>query len=130
MSGQNAASFALRLRAASARHQETVRRAFLRATEEVQRSVVEGSELTGAPGQPVDLGYLKGSFIPDFVSPLRWRLTTNAAYAPSIEDGVSYAHGGTPLTLRSPVGGFHSVKLTKAGWPRIVAQIASEVRRG
>jgi hypothetical protein len=33
---------------------------------------------------------------------------------------VSYAHGGVRLTLRSQVGGFHSLKLTVASWDRIV----------
>lgn len=97
---------------------------------EVTRSVVEGSELTGAPGQPVDTGELRKSWIfeprVDGSS-----LTTNLVYAPYIEAGSnsrgSFAPPPTGTRTRngrlvsSQVGGFHSVKLTRAGWPRILA---------
>ncbi len=96
---------------------------FVGVTTEVHRSLVEGSEITGAPGQPVDEGILKGSFIPRFLSPWSWVDETNLEYAPSIEDGLSYANGGTPMTLRSPVGGFHSAKLTVAGFQKIVETV-------
>lgn len=106
-----------------------LRQTFVAATEEVQRSIVEGSAITGAPGQPVGQyahkvgGALKGSWIPRFLGPWVWRTTTRLDYAPSIEDGVSYAHGGSRMTLRSSVGGFHSVKMTRTGWPSIVAKV-------
>jgi hypothetical protein len=93
---------------------------FVDITTEVQRSVVEGSEITGAPGQPVDTGALKSSWVGRFVNPLSWTLETNTVYAKSIEDGISYSHGGTPMTLRSPVGGFGSVAATVAGFQRVV----------
>jgi hypothetical protein len=93
---------------------------FVDITTEVQRSLVEGSEITGAPGQPVDTGNLKSSFVSRFLSPLSWTVETNVEYAQSIEDGISYAHGGIPMTLRSPVGGFHSGKQTVAGFQKIV----------
>jgi hypothetical protein len=89
----------------------------VRSTEEVQRSVVLGSAITGAPGQPVDTGNLKASWIGEFESATAWALTTKTEYAPFIENGEN-AYG--PFTLRSEVGGFHSVKLTRAGWGRIV----------
>ena len=76
---------------------------------ECQRSIVEGSELTGAPGQPVDTGFLKGSWTRWYDSPTKQTIGTNVVYAPVIEDGVG-PHG--PLTLRSQVGGFHSVAHT------------------
>lgn len=76
---------------------------------EAQRSIVEGSELTGAPGQPVDTGNLKSSWTRWYDSPTRQTIGTNVEYAPNIEDGVG-PHG--PLTLRSTVGGFHSVAHT------------------
>jgi hypothetical protein len=94
---------------------------FVGTTTEVQRSIVEGSEITGAPGQPVDTGALKASWIPEFVSESEWQTTTNLDYAPIIEDNLRGA------TLRSPVGGFHSVKRTVAGFPRIVEHVAREV---
>ena len=98
---------------------------FVEIASEVQRSVVEGSELTGAPGQPVQSGKLKASWIPRFLSPLSWvtEVGPDTPYAKSIEDGLSYAHGGTPMTLRSPVGGFHSVALTVAGFQKIVDSV-------
>ena len=89
-------------------------------TVEVQRSVVEGSELTGAPGQPVDIGTLKGSFIPSFLvrsgTRVVWRTVTNLVYAPFIEAG-NYVQ-------RSAVGGPHSVAKTRTGWVRIVDSVA------
>lgn len=77
-------------------------------------SVVAGSALTGSPGQPVDTGNLRRSWQIGWQGPAQATITTNLPYALSIEDGVSYAHGGTPMTLRSPTGGFHSVKTTTA----------------
>lgn len=91
--------------------------AFVFATEEVRRSVVIGSEVTGAPGQPVDTGNLRDSWIGDFTGPTSWLLSTNVEYAVWIEDG---GNSIGPFTLRSQVGGFHSVKLTIASWDRIV----------
>ena len=115
---------------------ERTRDTFVHATEEVQRSVVDGSELTGAPGQPVDTGFLKGSWIGEFVSATLWRLTTNVAYAPVIEHGEREAYAdegvqrpaGLPSTREpgvggattSTVGGQHSVAHTVTGWNRIV----------
>ena len=93
---------------------------FTQVAQEAQRSIVEGSEITGAPGQPVDTGHLKGSWQLVFDSPNTAIIGTNVVYAESIEDGLSSAHGGTPMTLRSTTGGFHSVALTVAGFNRIV----------
>jgi hypothetical protein len=96
---------------------------FVEITTEVQRAVVEGSEIVGSAGQPVDTGNLKSSWIGRFVNPLSWTLETNVVYAKSIEDGISYANGGTPMQLRSPVGGFHSVKNTVANFGKIVESV-------
>lgn len=112
---------------------------FVGIVEECTRSVVEGSELTGAPGQPVGQygpgyhngekgGYLKASWQTVFDSPSQATIGTNTEYAESIEDGLSYAHGGTPMTLRSTVGGFHSVKLTVAGAERIKQAVVARVK--
>lgn len=108
---------------------EMLKDTFVGIVEEATRSVVEGSALTGAPGQPVDTGYLKASWQTVFDSPSQATIGTNTVYAPSIEDGVSYAHGGTALTLRSPVGGFHSVALTVAGMDRIKKAVVERVKR-
>ena len=109
---------------------------FVATTVEVQKSVVEGSAVTGAVGQPVDTGYLKNSWIGAFTSKTEWELTTNVSYAPVIEDnlresfddrGVDRPKGftgtrepGAPRKGPSTVGGNHSVKTTIAGFQRIV----------
>lgn len=100
---------------------------FVGVTEEVQRSVVNGSEITGAAGQPVQTGALKASYIPEFLGRDSWRLTTNTVYARPIEEGVGQ-YG--PLILRSAVGGFHSIALTVAGFSRIVAVVVRRVKGG
>ena len=97
---------------------------FVASTVEVRRSIVEGSTLTGAPGQPVDTGALRASFVDDFVSSTEWRIQTNIEYAPVIEDGIGK---NGPITLRSEVGGMHSVKKTVAGWDRIVTFVNRSV---
>lgn len=97
----------------------------IRATE-TQRSVQEGSSLTGAPGQPVDEGTLRGSFILEHIRRLLSQITTGLEYAPGIEEGIG-PHG--PITLRSAVGGFHSVGLTILGNQRIVDYSMREAKR-
>ena len=93
---------------------------FVETASEVHSGIQNGSPITGAPGQPVDTGNLKASWQLRFEDRDHAVIQTNVAYAESIEDGISYAHGGAPLTLRSSVGGFHSVALTRAGIQRIV----------
>lgn len=108
---------------------------FSRITQEVQRSIVEGSELTGAPGQPVDTGALRNSWLGEFLTAWTWQLTTNLEYAWGIEHGLRYATRGNVsgqtlqrLTLRSSVGGFHSVALTLAGLQTIVKYAVAQER--
>ena len=96
------------------------RETFVEVVEAVHGSIVEGSPVTGAPGQPVDIGTLKGSWIMDFPEEDRALITTHLIYGPPIEDGVG-KYG--PLTLRSEVGGFHSVKLTRAGFQALVDDV-------
>jgi hypothetical protein len=97
---------------------------FTRSTEEVQTSIVDGSPVSGAPGQPKDTGALRSSWIPKRLEKFVWQTETPLKYAPAIEEGVSW-YG--PMTLRSEVGGFHSVKLTRAAWQKIVDHAAREV---
>lgn len=94
---------------------------FVKTCELTHQSVVDGSPLTGAPGQPVDTGTLKNSWVPGFESPTTWATKTNIVYAPIIEDNVRGA------TLRSAVGGFHSVKLTAAHFEHLVAAAVKAV---
>lgn len=110
---------------------------FLAAAEEAHRSVVDGSVLTGAPGQPVDTGYLKNSWIFEPKTPETIEISTNVSYAPAVEDNAreSYDPRGVdrPKSLdssrgaggatKSTVGGNHSVKLTVAAWPRVVTEM-------
>lgn len=109
--------------------QERVRDVFVDSTVEVQRSVVTGSELTGAPGQPVITGNLKTSWIGEFTSDATWELTTKSEYAIPIENGENDRGPFNPQrgAPRSEVGGYHSVKLTRAGWPRIVESVVARV---
>lgn len=93
------------------------------------RSIVQGSPLTGAPGQPVQYGALRQSWQIEILSPTASRIGSRMKYARSIEDGVSYAHGGIPLTIRSKVGGTHSVQKTVANFDRIVSDAVSRVGR-
>ena len=97
---------------------------FLGCVAAVDESITDGSVVTGAPGQPVDTGFLRASWQQTFPDEWVGDITTNAVYAPGIEDGVG-PHG--PITLRSEVGGFHSVKLTRANWDLVVRDTVREV---
>jgi hypothetical protein len=87
---------------------------YRRCCEHVAMSVINGSPITGAPGQPVALGHLKRSWKYRIQGKRRFRIESDSPYAGVIEDNRRGAR------LRSKVGGFHSVKLTKLGWKRIV----------
>lgn len=87
-------------------------------------SIVEGSPITGAPGQLVDTGNLKGSWQNLIDGPLQRSIVTNVVYARQMEDGT---RAGRALVQRSPTGGFHSVKLTIMGWKRIVEFVTRKV---
>ena len=115
----------------------------------VHASIVRGSPITGAPGQPVDTGFLLGSWKLN-IGKEQATVATNVAYARVIEDNnraayddkgvkrpkregpggstnvrnlafgatggqIGPAEGGDRVTIRSKVGGHHSVKLTIAG---------------
>ena len=106
--------------------------------EETRRSIVEGSEITGSPGQPVGQygpgyhngklgGTLKASWETQEVSDFVAVISTDAEYAPYIEDG---GNSRGEFQLRSSVGGFHSVKQTLVGMPRIVDAVVARVVPG
>ncbi len=97
-------------------------------TEVCHESITTGHPTTTAPGQPVQTAALLNSWTPQFTSEFTWQDTTHLKYAKSIEDLVSYAHGGTPITIQSSVGGGHSVKLTRIHFGRIVEFIVNKVR--
>jgi hypothetical protein len=93
-------------------------------------SVVNGSPVTGAPGQPVGQygpgyhegdvgGELKSSWQKERLGPWLAQVITNNPYAKSNEDGIARPGGG-PYVQRSTVGGRHSVKLTALGIQKLV----------
>lgn len=94
--------------------------------EEMLRSVVDGSELTGAPGQPVGKGDLKDSWTRT-VSGHEQVIATDSPYAGKEEEGL---HGSEPIHQHSPQGGPHSVKLTVAGSGRILEDVVDRVTGG
>lgn len=99
---------------------------FVGTVAEAKTSIVEGSPITGAPGQPVDTGNLRSSWQAVFESRSSALISTNVAYARSNEDGVARPGGG-PYRLLSRIGGRHSVKLTIVGLPRLVAYVTRQL---
>lgn len=87
---------------------------YRRATVHAFDSIRYGSPVTGAPGQPVDTGELLASWELNPTGPRSATMISNVVHADIIE------HNRRGATLRSKVGGFHSVKLTRLGWRRIV----------
>jgi hypothetical protein len=90
----------------------------------VEESIKIGSPITAAPGQPVQSGDLRNSYIPTVHGPREVEISSHLDYALPIEEGIG-KHG--PLTLRSAVGGFHSIKLTAAGFQRLVDDVVRKV---
>jgi hypothetical protein len=94
----------------------------------MHESIVDGTPLTGAPGQPVDEGNLKASWQLTFPSPEVAEIITKSDYAVPNETGIR--HDGRPYLLRSPVGGRHSVALTVLGADRIIEHEAKRLMGG
>ena len=104
---------------------------FLNVASHTLESIKGGDPLTGAPGQPVDTGFLLNSWQLAYESPTVARIATSVAYAPVIEENDRAAYdprgrqrptekGGNRPAQRSTVGGHHSVRLTRANFDRIV----------
>lgn len=102
-------------------------RLVVRVAENMHASIVWGSQVTAAPGQPVDTGDLKRSWQLTFQDASHARSASGLEYAPDIERAVG-PHG--KLTLRSAVGGFHSRDLTRTGFQRLVDASVAEVLAG
>lgn len=100
---------------------------FIGVGEECLRSIVEGSEITGAPGQQVDTGALKGSWQRWFVSPTEQVIGTDSPYALQEEDGITWR--GKPIVQHSAVGGPFSTRLTVAGFGKIVEIVAARFNK-
>jgi len=125
---------------------------FVGSVGEVKTSITEGSAVTGAPGQPVDSGTLVRSFQETYPEEWVGQVATNVGYALVIEDGQVTDHEvrahtrtsstgtthavsghfrrGRIMRFLSPVGGPHSVKLTRAGWQRVVNHVTRAVKGG
>lgn len=101
----------------------------------VKDSLTEGSTVTGAPGQPVDTENLKGSYQETFPEQYVGQVATNEEYARAIEEGQQDPYTlpsgkevtPRPMRLLSAVGGFHSVKLTRANFDLLVGAVVREV---
>lgn len=92
-------------------------------------SIVYGSVMANTQGQPADLR--EGQFETVKNGPLETTIGTNDPSARSVEDGISYKHGGVPITLKSPIGGTHSVKKTEQAGDKIIKAVTKRVvRRG
>jgi hypothetical protein len=112
-------SFADDLEKFGAKTEKNLNDVFVGVVEETHRSIVEGSEITGAPGQPVDTGNLRASWQRWFPSQTEAVIGTNVDYAVHVEDNVR------GVTFRNH--GPHSVKITKAGFDKIVGVVVKRV---
>ena len=136
------------LRKFAVKVERTTRLTFVGTATKMHESVTMGSSITGAPGQPVDTGFLRNSWQLD-IKPTHATISTNVAYAPVIEHnlrsaydaaGVQNRYGVTggrigpslPFGMRrrgvkSEVGGNHSVKMTVAAADRLQAAALREI---
>lgn len=111
----NAAQFSANLREFAASTKRIEADLFRRCVVHVERSILYGDTITGAPGQPVKTERLRKSWRKKGSITSRYmKFYSRLYYAPIIENNIRGA------TLRSKVGGFHSVALTAAGWKSIV----------
>lgn len=85
-------------------------------------SIVDGSALTGAPGQPVDTGNLRTSWNTTFESEAVAVIQTKVEYAPFVE------YNTRNVTFRNH--GPHSVAMTRSGFQRIVDASVKQVVGG
>lgn len=91
-------------------------------------SIVHGSLVTGAPALPVapgnapNAGKLRDGVTLEFPDATSAEITTPVPYAPDVEDNLRGVHFHS--------GGPHGWKLTAAGYPRIVEQVARRVTGG
>lgn len=89
-------------------------------------SIINGSPITGAPGQPVEEDVLRKSWVKTKISPTHATVLTDNEYAEPNETGIPPI-GMKTYNLLSPVGGRYSISKTVAGWGAIVdAAIAGQ----
>jgi len=115
------------------------RAVFVGVANAAHQSIKFGRPETGAPGQPVDTGFLRNSWT-IAIGPSEAIIGTNVAYARVVEDNgdrSKYNPAGTmppadsPLAgrkrIKSTTGGAHSVKMTVAGANRLQAAVLREM---
>jgi hypothetical protein len=107
-------SFAVQMRKITQIVQHRYEELYSRVDEHVGRSIMYGSAVTGAPGQPVYTGALLASWHRVQRGTFGSLWVSKSPYAHIIEDNLRGA------TLRSAVGGFHSVTLTRNAFRQIV----------
>lgn len=100
------------------RTEEEVFHAFV---DEMADVIVNGSPITGSPGQPHDLR--DGDWTTRYESDTVAVISTSEPSARSVEDGISYKHGRPLTKLKSPVGGFHSLKTAVAGSDKVLIHV-------
>lgn len=95
---------------------ELVHEVFTTAVDIVDDAIVNGSQPLGSPGQPHDLR--DGDFVKTYENPWSAVIQTSEKSARSVEDAISYKFG-TPLKkLKSPIGGFHSVRIVELNFDK------------
>lgn len=96
-------------------------------TVEVKHAIQFGSELVGAPGQPVDTGQLRNSWNHEInAERTQGIVSTPVEYAPYVEDGIGRG-GPVQYGAKNGVGGSHSVKQTVANFDRIVEMVGKRL---
>lgn len=95
------------------------KRVFDAVVEQTRISIVEGSPITGAPGQPVDTGELRDSWKVRYERPGVAVISSDAPHALVVEMNI----GGITYSNHGP----HSVALTRAGMPRMARLVARNV---
>lgn len=89
-------------------------------------SIKHGSAITGAPGQPIDDGDLIESWQRTRIGPTEWLIRSTYFTAPWIEEGI-LPNAESPFTIRSSVGGTHSVALTAQNFDRLAEDVVARV---
>ena len=124
-------SFASDLPAFAQTVEQRSRDVFVDCTVELTRSMADGSELTGAPGQPVDTSAVKQDWANNgtFEGPWQWATGTNKDYGVVIEYDLPVGASGKKFSevQVSEVGGTGSRAATVANWDKVVEHVRAKV---
>lgn len=132
-------SFDGQLKAWAVKVESRTKAVFLSTAMKMHESITVGSPVTASPGQPVDTGFLRASWIIR-QTPTEAVISTPVSYAPVIEHNLRSSYdpkgvknerknpnGSFRRPIKSTVGGNHSVKLTVAGADRLQAEALREL---